>query len=32
MPRRMAAWFISLANFGKYSLIWMPGTLVSIGL
>src|SRR5262245_4576410 len=32
MLRRMAACFISLANLGKCSLIWMPGTLVLIGL
>src|SRR5437762_10570419 len=32
MPRRMAAWFISLANCGKFSLISMPETLVGIGL
>src|SRR5262245_18959987 len=32
MLRRMAAWSINFANFGKCSLIWMPGTLVLIGL
>src|SRR5438132_4849499 len=32
MPRRMAAWFISLAIFGRCSLISTPGALVLIGL
>ena len=31
MPRSTAACCISFANFGKCSLIWMPGTDVSIG-
>src|SRR5262245_5121494 len=32
MLRRMAACCICWANFGKCSLIWMPGTEVAIGL
>src|SRR5579859_3232936 len=32
MPRRIAAWSISCASFGKCSLIWMLGTFVAIGL
>src|SRR5215218_10202543 len=32
MERRRAAWCISLAIFGRCSLICTPGTLVSIGL
>src|SRR5262245_6724032 len=32
MPPRMAACCISLAYGGKCSLMWMPETLVSIGL
>src|SRR3954447_21992864 len=32
MERRMVAWCIILASFGKCSLICTPGTLVSIGL
>src|SRR4051812_8803783 len=32
MPRRIVAWFIHLATFGKCSLIFTPAALVGIAL